>query len=67
MIMLFGLFMTMIGIYCLAKLVYQGEQEASQMSKSVTLLSVFVIIIIIVVSWFMLLQIGSDLSKVFGK
>ena len=67
MIFLFGMLMTIVSAYTVSKLVYQGEQEQSQLSKGVTILAVFGIIALCVVSWFMVLQIGDDVSKILGK
>lgn len=57
--------LTMFGAYFLAKLLYQGEQEASALSKSVTMFAVLAIVVILVVNWIMALGSTNPLDRIF--
>ena len=67
MITLFGILITIVGVYTISKLMYQGEQEQSQLSKGVTILAVFGNILLLVISWLLVFQIGDNLNRVLGK
>lgn len=65
--MLFGILITIVGVYTISKLVYQGEQEQSQLSKGVTILAVFGNILLLAISWFLVFTISDNLSAILNK
>jgi len=65
--MLFGMLITIVGLYTISKLVYQGEQTQSELSKGVTILAVFGNILLVVMSWFFVFTIADNVSRILGK
>lgn len=67
MLMLAGLFITLVGFYAVAHLIYLGEQPASKLSKSVTMLSVCGIFLIIVVNWFIVYSVSEKVNRLLNQ
>ncbi len=67
MLTLLAILITVVGLIGISLLVYQGEQKQSDLSKGVTILTVFGLICLIVFAWYEALTIGQQVNQILNK